>query len=75
MSHCSAGSKMIPLENYGVRCMSMGFLMEKDSPAVWRGLMVIMFLPLSFLFPQQQRYSSLLVVILLFCERNIRCTI
>lgn len=36
-----SGSKMIPLENYGVRCMSMGFLMEKDAPAVWRGLMVM----------------------------------
>jgi Mrp family chromosome partitioning ATPase len=35
---------MIPLENYGVRCMSMGFLMEKDAPAVWRGPMVIMFI-------------------------------
>ncbi|KAH7295041.1 hypothetical protein KP509_27G030000 [Ceratopteris richardii] len=34
-------SKMIPLENYGVRCMSMGFLMEKDAPAVWRGPMVM----------------------------------
>jgi len=45
-----AGSKMIPLENYGVRCMSMGFLMEKDAPAVWRGLMVIMFFYSSFLF-------------------------
>ncbi|MCO5582676.1 hypothetical protein L7F22_036575 [Adiantum nelumboides] len=33
-------SKMIPLENYGVRCMSMGFLMEKGAPAVWRGPMV-----------------------------------
>lgn len=41
MEFFSVGSKMIPLENYGVRCMSMGFLMEKDSPAVWRGLMVI----------------------------------
>lgn len=34
-------SKMIPLENYGVRCMSMGFLMDKDAPAVWRGPMVM----------------------------------
>lgn len=34
-------SKMIPLENYGVRCMSMGFLMEKDAPVVWRGPMVM----------------------------------
>lgn len=34
-------SKMIPMENYGVRCMSMGLLMDKDSPAVWRGPMVM----------------------------------
>jgi hypothetical protein len=34
---------MIPLENFGVRCMSMGFLMENDAPVVWRGLMVIFF--------------------------------
>ncbi|MCO5561324.1 hypothetical protein L7F22_014945 [Adiantum nelumboides] len=33
-------SKMIPLENYGVRCMSMGFLMEEGAPAVWRGPMI-----------------------------------
>ncbi|CAM6102772.1 unnamed protein product [Calypogeia fissa] len=36
-----AESKMLPLENFGVRCMSMGFLMEKDAPAVWRGPMVM----------------------------------
>jgi ATP-binding protein involved in chromosome partitioning len=29
------------MENYGVKCMSMGFLMEKDAPAVWRGPMVM----------------------------------
>ncbi|KAL2609186.1 hypothetical protein R1flu_027759 [Riccia fluitans] len=34
-------SKMLPLENYGVKCMSMGFLMDKDAPAVWRGPMVM----------------------------------
>ncbi|GAQ93358.1 putative iron-suflur protein required for NADH dehydrogenase [Klebsormidium nitens] len=33
--------KMVPLEAYGVRCMSMGFLMEDDAPAVWRGPMVM----------------------------------
>lgn len=32
---------MIPLVNYGINCMSMGFLTEKDSPIVWRGLMVM----------------------------------
>lgn len=36
-----SGRKLIPLQNYGVRCMSMGFLMEKDAPAVWRGPMVM----------------------------------
>jgi hypothetical protein len=35
-----AASKMIPMENYGVKCMSMGFLMEKGASAVWRGPMV-----------------------------------
>ncbi|EIE24625.1 P-loop containing nucleoside triphosphate hydrolase protein [Coccomyxa subellipsoidea C-169] len=33
--------KMLPLQNYGIRCMSMGFLMQDDSPAVWRGPMVM----------------------------------
>lgn len=33
--------QMVPMENHGVRCMSMGFLMEKDAPAVWRGPMVM----------------------------------
>ncbi|XP_053700534.1 iron-sulfur protein NUBPL [Synchiropus splendidus] len=32
---------MIPLTNYGVSCMSMGFLVEDDAPIVWRGLMVM----------------------------------
>ncbi len=35
-----AGKKMIPLENYGVRVMSMGFVIASDAtPAVWRGPM------------------------------------
>lgn len=33
--------KMLPLQNYGIRCMSMGFLMQDDSAAVWRGPMVM----------------------------------
>ncbi|KAJ7571553.1 hypothetical protein O6H91_01G166600 [Diphasiastrum complanatum] len=36
-----AGLKMIPLQNFGVHCMSMGFLVEKDAPIVWRGPMVM----------------------------------
>ncbi|XP_010274151.1 PREDICTED: iron-sulfur protein NUBPL [Nelumbo nucifera] len=33
--------KMVPIENYGVKCMSIGFLVDKDSPIVWRGPMVM----------------------------------
>ncbi|KAL1367475.1 hypothetical protein AAHE18_02G054300 [Arachis hypogaea] len=32
--------KMIPIENYGIKCMSIGFLVEKYAPIVWRGPMV-----------------------------------
>jgi hypothetical protein len=32
--------KMILVENHGVRCMSIGFLVDKDAPIVWRGPMV-----------------------------------
>ncbi|KAK3088170.1 hypothetical protein FSP39_015641, partial [Pinctada imbricata] len=32
---------MKPLENYGLKCMSMGFLVDEKSPIVWRGLMVM----------------------------------
>ncbi|XP_058085525.1 iron-sulfur protein required for NADH dehydrogenase, mitochondrial isoform X2 [Magnolia sinica] len=33
--------KMIPFENHGVRCMSIGFLVDNDAPIVWRGPMVM----------------------------------
>jgi len=33
--------KLIPLENYGVKCMSIGFLIDVDTPAIWRGPMVM----------------------------------
>ncbi|KAK1893885.1 Iron-sulfur protein NUBPL [Dissostichus eleginoides] len=32
---------MLPLTNYGVPCMSMGFLVDDVAPIVWRGLMVM----------------------------------
>ncbi|AQK64210.1 Nucleotide-binding protein-like [Zea mays] len=37
----SEDMKMIPIENHGVRCMSIGFLVDKDAPIVWRGPMVM----------------------------------
>jgi ATP-binding protein involved in chromosome partitioning len=33
-------NRMIPLVNYGIKCMSMGFLVEEDSAVIWRGPMV-----------------------------------
>ena len=34
-------NKMLaPLMNYGVKCMSIGFFVPDDSPAMWRGPMV-----------------------------------
>jgi ATP-binding protein involved in chromosome partitioning len=41
----STGGALLPLENHGLVCMSMGFLLpkregEEDTPVVWRGLMV-----------------------------------
>ncbi|XP_023221759.1 iron-sulfur protein NUBPL-like isoform X2 [Centruroides sculpturatus] len=32
---------MIPLTNYGIKCMSMGLLVDEKSAIVWRGLMVM----------------------------------
>ncbi|KAI1895584.1 hypothetical protein AGOR_G00107740 [Albula goreensis] len=32
---------MRPLVNFGIPCMSMGFLVEETAPIVWRGLMVM----------------------------------
>ncbi|BFZ56520.1 hypothetical protein PYCC9005_003567 [Savitreella phatthalungensis] len=37
----SAQGKLLPLSNYGIRAMSMGFLIDDGAPVVWRGLMVM----------------------------------
>jgi ATP-binding protein involved in chromosome partitioning len=34
------GQKLIPLESYGVKVMSIGFLIDETAPVVWRGPMV-----------------------------------
>jgi len=31
---------LIPLESYGVKCMSIGFMLAEDTPMIWRGPMV-----------------------------------
>jgi len=34
------GKRILPLEGFGVRCMSIGFLIDEDQPMIWRGPMV-----------------------------------
>jgi ATP-binding protein involved in chromosome partitioning len=35
------GDRMIPLQAWGVSCMSIGFLVEEETPMIWRGPMVM----------------------------------
>lgn len=35
------GQVMLPMENYGIKCMSIGFLVPEDNPIIWRGPMVM----------------------------------
>ena len=35
------GDKLQPLEAWGVKCMSIGFLVEEETPMIWRGPMVM----------------------------------
>jgi len=37
----AAGKRLIPFERYGIRFMSLGFLVEQDSAVIWRGPMVM----------------------------------
>jgi ATP-binding protein involved in chromosome partitioning len=36
----SEDDKLVPPQNYGVKLMSMGFLIEGDNPVIWRGPMI-----------------------------------
>jgi ATP-binding protein involved in chromosome partitioning len=35
------GKRLIPLESFGVKVMSIGFLIDEGAPVVWRGPMVV----------------------------------
>ncbi|UCD24168.1 MAG: Mrp/NBP35 family ATP-binding protein [Gemmatimonadota bacterium] len=35
------GGKVIPLESHGVKLISIGLLIERDAPAIWRGPIVV----------------------------------
>jgi len=36
-----SGARLIPMERHGVKVMSMGFLVDENTPIVWRGPMVM----------------------------------
>ena len=33
--------RIVPIDKYGLKVMSMGFLMDEESPVIWRGPMVV----------------------------------
>jgi ATP-binding protein involved in chromosome partitioning len=38
--HSPDGKMLEPMTGYGVKCMSMGFLIDEETPMIWRGPMV-----------------------------------
>ncbi len=40
MPHITSDRKLIPLEQYGMKIMSFGFISGNDAPVIWRGPMV-----------------------------------
>ena len=39
--YVNEANQIVPVERYGVRVMSLGFLMDVDQPVIWRGPMVM----------------------------------
>ena len=37
----NSNKKLVPLQSYNIKCMSMGFLIDVDTPTIWRGPMVM----------------------------------
>jgi ATP-binding protein involved in chromosome partitioning len=37
----TAERRMVPLEAFGVKLMSLGFIVERDAPAIWRGPIIM----------------------------------
>ncbi|MGH7583548.1 MAG: P-loop NTPase [Gemmatimonadales bacterium] len=35
-----SGGRIVPLEAYGIKLMSLGFMVDRDAPAIWRGPIV-----------------------------------
>jgi len=36
-----AGNRILPFDKYGVKLMSLGFILDADTPVIWRGPMVM----------------------------------
>ena len=34
-------NKLIPIKKYGIKCMSIGFLIGEGTPTIWRGPMIM----------------------------------
>ena len=39
--YVNEANQIVPIERYGVKVMSLGFLMDADQPVIWRGPMVM----------------------------------
>jgi ATP-binding protein involved in chromosome partitioning len=37
----AGGKRLLPMEGYGLKAMSMGFMVDEETPIVWRGPMVV----------------------------------
>ena len=38
--HATERETILPIESHGLQTMSIGYLLEEDSPVIWRGPMV-----------------------------------
>ena len=57
----SSGQNLIPIEKYGIQCMSIGFLTEEETPMIWRGPMVTSAIKT---FTQKVRWENLDFIII-----------
>lgn len=55
------GESLVPLERFGVKVMSMGFLVDEDTPVVWRGPMVMKTIQQ---FAQNVRWGNLEILLI-----------
>jgi ATP-binding protein involved in chromosome partitioning len=55
------GEVLLPLENFGVKVMSMGLMIDEDAPVVWRGPMIMKTISL---FASNVRWGELDVLLI-----------